>query len=245
MDFRPRVRSKTQDADVGFEECASFTHLLIDEVHIRDAHIDFLLSLVVTRVLVQNQEVKVVLMSAAMDSDKIASYFERVVGRVPRPLDLEKCRRHQLRIWYLDDLDFFLRRGMSRIEGTWYGTRATRAPGVPAEWSQEEVADLYAEFVKECHDTRNDLHSFLVFLPGKRELTLLAERLDEVPKLQVCCIYGGPVVLVDPCFSMNCEENSTFFGSLRGLSLGILCQDRRWKSRSGSWPSLRATRGRG
>lgn len=33
--------------------------------------------------------------------------------------------------------------------------------------------------------------SFLVFLPGKRELQLLAERLDELPDLQVRCIFGG------------------------------------------------------
>lgn len=33
--------------------------------------------------------------------------------------------------------------------------------------------------------------SFLVFLPGKRELQLLAERLDEHPDLQVRCIFGG------------------------------------------------------
>lgn len=37
--------------------------------------------------------------------------------------------------------------------------------------------------------TRNG--SFLVFLPGKRELQLLAERLDELPDLQVRCIFGG------------------------------------------------------
>lgn len=176
------------------QDCSSFTHLIIDEVHIRDAHIDFLLSLVVTRVLKDNKKVKVILMSAAMDSNTIARYFSQVLdGAIPRPLDLEQCRQFKLSIKYLDDEPFFKQRGIHRrgLDGGW------DVFGLPADWSQEEVADLYAEYICTCHEERSgqkDLASFLVFLPGKRELQLLWERLDEVRNLKVKCIFGGQTI---------------------------------------------------
>ena len=148
----------------------------------------------VTRVLLNNKNVKVILMSAAMDSQKIARYFSNVLGgTIPQPLDLESCRRFKLSIKYIDDFPFFTQRGLSRRgkEGTW------DIYGVPAEWSQEEVSDLYADFIRTCHEeraNRKDYASFLVFLPGKRELALLWERLDEVKDLKVKCIFGGQTV---------------------------------------------------
>lgn len=148
----------------------------------------------VTRVLKDNKKVKVILMSAAMDSNKIARYFSQVLdGAIPRPLDLEQCRQFKLSIKYLDDEPFFKQRGIHRrgLDGGW------DVFGLPADWSQEEVADLYAEYICTCHEERSgqkDLASFLVFLPGKRELQLLWERLDEVRNLKVKCIFGGQTI---------------------------------------------------
>ena len=145
----------------------------------------------VTRVLKDNKKVKVILMSAAMDSNKIARYFSQVLdGAIPRPLDLEQCRQFKLSIKYLDDEPFFRQRGIHRgVDGGWVG--------LPANWSQEEVADLYADYIRTCHEERSgqkDLASFLVFLPGKRELQLLWERLGEVRNLKVKCIFGGQTI---------------------------------------------------
>ncbi|CAJ1453071.1 unnamed protein product, partial [Effrenium voratum] len=176
------------------QDCSSFTHLIIDEVHIRDAHIDFLLSLVVTKVLRHNTQVKIILMSAAMDAAKIATYFASGLGgTVPKPLDLEQCRPFRLDIKYMDDLPFFRERSLSRRgqDGAW------EQFGFPAEWSQEEVSDLYADFIRWCHEERarrKDLASFLIFLPGKREVTLLRERLEEIRNLKVQCIFGGQTI---------------------------------------------------
>eukprot|EP00439_Symbiodinium_sp_Y106_P077821 s595_g16.t1 len=185
------------------QETTTFTHLIIDEVHIRDSFIDFLLTLVVTRVLKRNPRVKIVLMSAAMDSATITNFFAKALnGHVPKLMDLDRCRPHPLTIKYLDDFDFFTRKGYrrERPDGMW------EVMGVPAEWNQEEVADLYAEFISELHRKRpprkdGQLESFLVFLPGKREVSLLAEKLDDrnleavgVPQLDIKCVFGGQTV---------------------------------------------------
>lgn len=131
-----------------------------------------------TRVLVQNQKVKIVLMSAAMDSRKIAQYFENALGgTVPEPMDLEKCREFQISIKYIDDLPFFTQKRIDRqSDGTWVDY-----DGI-SDLSQEDVASLHSKFIRSYHEERSaraDLGSFLVFLPGKRELQLLREKLDE------------------------------------------------------------------
>ena len=159
----------------------------------------------VTRVFQQNKKVKVVLMSAAMDSNKIVKYFsDALQGTVPRPLDLEQCRQFKVSIKYLDDIPFFIRKnGNYRrgLDGSWNVYKLHHLePHEDPDWfsaEQEEVADLYAEFIRFCHAERSSqkgLASFLVFLPGKRELQLLWERLDEVPNLKVKCIFGGQTI---------------------------------------------------
>eukprot|EP00913_Durusdinium_trenchii_P002570 g2378.t1 len=112
---------------------------------------------------------------------------------IPKPLDLEACRQYKLSIKYLEDVPFFNQKGIHRrgLDGAW------DVLGLPADWSQEDVADLYAEFIRSCHQeraARRDFASFLVFLPGKRELQLLWERLDDVTDLQVKCIFGGQTI---------------------------------------------------
>eukprot|EP00931_Biecheleriopsis_adriatica_P058375 TRINITY_DN34728_c0_g1_i2.p1 TRINITY_DN34728_c0_g1~~TRINITY_DN34728_c0_g1_i2.p1 ORF type:complete len:1070 (+),score=238.07 TRINITY_DN34728_c0_g1_i2:248-3211(+) len=67
------------------------THLVIDEVHERDLHTDFLLSLV-RRVLDCRSDLKVVLMSATVDPSAFQSYFEgaltvEIPGKTNYPIE--------------------------------------------------------------------------------------------------------------------------------------------------------------
>lgn len=50
--------------------------MIIDEVHERDLWTDFLL-IILKRALKANPKLKIVLMSASMDSEKLSAYFER------------------------------------------------------------------------------------------------------------------------------------------------------------------------
>ncbi|PPQ72027.1 hypothetical protein CVT24_008079 [Panaeolus cyanescens] len=52
-----------------------FTHIIVDEVHERGVDSDFLL-IVLKTLLRTNQRIKIVLMSATVDADKISSYFD-------------------------------------------------------------------------------------------------------------------------------------------------------------------------
>ena len=52
------------------------SHVIVDEVHERDINADFLLILL--KMLVKkSQEIKVVVMSATVNSDKFSQYFDR------------------------------------------------------------------------------------------------------------------------------------------------------------------------
>ncbi|CAF1670420.1 unnamed protein product [Rotaria magnacalcarata] len=57
-----------------------FTHIILDEVHERDQPMDFLLILIRTLWLRNSQNVKIILMSATIEIDKLAHYFRQVIN---------------------------------------------------------------------------------------------------------------------------------------------------------------------
>ena len=62
-----------------------FTHIIIDEVHERDQSMDFLLILIRTLWLRNSSNVKIILMSATIEIDKLANYFRQVQQGEIRP----------------------------------------------------------------------------------------------------------------------------------------------------------------
>ena len=104
--------------------------------------------------LPENPDIKVVLMSASMDSQSMVAYFSRALeGAAPHLLDLESCRPHPLKVTYLDDIPFFEERLDRALHRALCGP-AWPDPGFPADWNQEDMAELLAEFVLHLHDTR-------------------------------------------------------------------------------------------
>ena len=62
-----------------------YTHIILDEVHERDQPMDFLLVLIRTLWLRNSPNVKILLMSATMEVEKLAKYFRQVQQGESRP----------------------------------------------------------------------------------------------------------------------------------------------------------------
>jgi len=84
-----------------------YTHIILDEIHERDQHLDFLL-LVVKKLLKTNSgQVKVILMSATINVTKFARYFSTKVENelIPAPIvKIPDKRNFEIRIYYLDEI---------------------------------------------------------------------------------------------------------------------------------------------
>ncbi|XP_011864372.1 PREDICTED: probable ATP-dependent RNA helicase spindle-E [Vollenhovia emeryi] len=84
-----------------------YTHIILDEIHERDQHLDFLL-LVVKRLLQTNsRQVKIILMSATINVTKFARYFSTKVNNhlIPAPiLKIPETRHFEIRTYYLDEI---------------------------------------------------------------------------------------------------------------------------------------------
>ncbi|XP_041377574.1 ATP-dependent RNA helicase DHX29-like [Gigantopelta aegis] len=73
------------------------THIVIDEVHERSVESDFLL-IVIKRILEKRSDLKVILMSATLDSDKFSAYFHHCpVINIPG-------RTYPVQIFHLEDI---------------------------------------------------------------------------------------------------------------------------------------------
>ncbi|CAE8590173.1 unnamed protein product [Polarella glacialis] len=90
-------------------------------------------------------------------------------------VDLESHRRHRLTISHIDD----------------YSYQAGQPVSLKTDMDPEEMAQILAPLIIQQHNCRPRDQSFLVFLPGKKEVHVLADHLCNKPNLTVQRIYGG------------------------------------------------------
>lgn len=138
--------------------------MILDEAHERDIDFDLLL-IVVRRLLIsKNQFVKIILMSATLNAEKIADYFKIFdhrgnYGKAPI-LDLEIPRPYKIQTLYLDQL-----------EGADIGVNRTiicsEVPGISKGMYQVAVKTMALAIAKSKGKFNP---SFLVFLPGLNEI---------------------------------------------------------------------------
>ncbi|KAM4705218.1 ATP-dependent RNA helicase DHX30 [Rhinophrynus dorsalis] len=133
------------------------SHVLVDEVHERDVNTDFLLILL-KRVQLLNPRLRVVLMSATGDNERIAEYFGNCpIIRVPGFM-------YPVKEHYLEDV-------MAMMGTSFY------SPDEPVEECVPDL-DLISSVI--LHIDRNrEPGGILCFLPGWQEIRGVKERLEE------------------------------------------------------------------
>lgn len=82
-----------------------YTHIILDEVHERDKDMDFLMIAVYKYI---NPKIKIIMMSATIDTDKFAEYYEVPSGRAP-VIELGFQRNFEVTKLFLDDIEPMVR----------------------------------------------------------------------------------------------------------------------------------------
>lgn len=147
----------------------NYTHVIVDEIHERDINIDMLLIVLRRLVATKNSDVKIILMSATMDSTKLANYFITCkpygedLGEISSPapvLDLNIPSPYEIEFKYLDDL--------KELVGAVDNLVDQDTPGISDELYAYAVRTMIY-LIDQSH--LNDIvPSFVVFLPGLYEI---------------------------------------------------------------------------
>ena len=154
---------------INLKSMKNFTHVILDEVHERNIDMDMLLIIVRHFFATKNPYIKIILMSATLNAEKIANYFKNVNQPAPI-LDLNIKRQHLVHVSYLDDLT---QRNISELLDMDH-------PGISNQMYQQ-AAQTMSFVIKEAHrrSQGQSQPSFLVFLPGIHEITRFKSELDK------------------------------------------------------------------
>lgn len=165
---------------------SNVSHIIIDEVHERDLNTDFALTLL-RPLLVQNEHIKIVLMSATASSDLFVNYFRssdlniepkllKIPGRTfpvttKWLVECEKIAGSRLDGWNNQiikqdcDDDSYSFRAMSKIDNNFIVRLI------------ESISVKELGVIREDDSTKKSSGAILVFLPGKGEIQSLMQTL--------------------------------------------------------------------
>lgn len=85
------------------KDLSQFTHIILDEVHDRDSELDFLF--VIIRILMnRSPNVKLILMSATIDTRKFAEYFKTSIDTPAPVVHVVQENKYKVKIQYIDEI---------------------------------------------------------------------------------------------------------------------------------------------
>ncbi|CAH0598209.1 unnamed protein product [Chrysodeixis includens] len=142
----------------GLEGCS---HVIIDEAHERDVNTDVIL-LLLKRALNINPDLKIVIMSATLDTGVFTSYFDQC------PIIEVPGRTHPVEVLHLEDIQ---KKFNLKLPHTLENCQ--REDGKP-QLNCQEVTDI----IKAVDKTQKE-GAILVFLPGWNEIKLTKQLLDD------------------------------------------------------------------
>ena len=184
----PTVDAVEKSSVAGLED---LTHLILDEVHERDLHSDFLLTIVRELLLDSKCSVKVILMSATINIDLFVSYFTAVTsacGHLSVP-----GRMFPVKTFFLNDLLAVPELATLASEAIVQCTKRGH-DGEDNGGGGVMPLQLIAELIDYLHTSRmradNGSGAVLVFLPGWSEISAVLRLLEGRRNMQ------GSTVLV-------------------------------------------------
>ncbi|KAJ3085703.1 hypothetical protein HK102_013919 [Quaeritorhiza haematococci] len=189
---------------------SGLTHIIVDEVHERDLLTDVAL-LMLKNVGDRRRDLKVVLMSATVDTDKLARYFGEDTPIIQVP-----GLTYPIEEYFLNDIIGITRFRPTATELEKYDVAFDsdfRMPTLPcaliADWETrllvETLCTIYEHQILTMSESKPDSFAVLVFLPGWNEIMTVKKKIESHPLL------GRPgVALILPLHSsISAEEQKT------------------------------------
>lgn len=226
------------------QETLAYTHIIIDEVHIRSIFIDVALAVLKHYHLLVNKNLRIVLMSASVNTDTLKDYFAgthchiaNVMTESPFPIHRE----------YLDEISFFkhacfhsfmqpnvdfneekdriweqIAKFRQSTEG-YNGSLSDQCLGV-----QSFPLEAIGMFIKSLHEGLKQKDSkILVFLPGRTDILQLSFILDDLAdedEWAIDRLLGGLSIEQQIKIVTSSSANAGSPGAVRSRQI-ILCTD--------------------
>ncbi|KAN0037287.1 hypothetical protein ACTFIV_002628 [Dictyostelium citrinum] len=140
------------------------SHLFIDEVHERDIHTDFLL-IILKKLLADNNNLRVILMSATMDNSLVSAYFGTC------PVIKLTSYHHIAQEYFLEDIS-------KQLNDPTISYRDEQSDDV----DHEMILQLIVHIVTKVSSSTED--SILIFLPGWEDISQTRELMRRHPMLR-------------------------------------------------------------
>ncbi|XP_005191065.1 probable ATP-dependent RNA helicase spindle-E [Musca domestica] len=164
-----------------------FTHIILDEVHERDQEMDFLLIVVRRLLATTSKHVKIILMSATINTNEFANYFR--IRREPAPIiKADSRRRYKVSEFYLCELG---RINNSNIQIDY------AEPGISNEMYGIALKLIYVIDNIEKHEAPHAAYktSILIFLPGINEIDKMCRLIEDINDIDDNTIKLSPIRL--------------------------------------------------
>ncbi|XP_041954389.1 ATP-dependent RNA helicase DHX30 [Alosa sapidissima] len=170
------------------------SHVVVDEVHERDVNTDLLLALL-RAVLPQNPHLRLVLMSATGDTQRLVQYFGGCpVVHVPGFM-------HPVRERYLEEV----LREMGRQPQQQQAVQQSRARRGDDDDDATPDLNLVANVINHIHKT-GDPGAVLCFLPGWQDIKAVQQKLEESPSFR-----SGSQMILPLHSSMSVADQQAVF----------------------------------
>ncbi|KAK7530925.1 DEAD/DEAH box helicase-like protein [Phyllosticta citribraziliensis] len=184
-----RLQTSGGSPDDVVASLADVTHVVVDEVHERSLDTDFLLVLL-RDVLKKRKDLKVILMSATLDADFFASYFEPAVGKVAT-VEIAG-RTHPVKDLYVDDIVRMTGFNGAYEDDEQDDNAQTSIGSTLRNMGMRINYDLIARTVQHIDaELGSQDGAILIFLPGTMEIDRTIQALRSMPNIHALPLHAS------------------------------------------------------